>query len=104
MNFLEKLQKRWQLENLFQVVVVLIVFALTGFTVMFIKQPVLEWMGTDPQYSTLITILYYIFILPVYNVILLFYGFVFGQFHFFWGFEKRMWNRMTRRKPHEETE
>ena len=39
-----------------------------------------------------------ILILPVYNILLLFYGFVFGQFHFFWKFEKRMLSRMLNRK------
>jgi hypothetical protein len=41
------------------------------------------------------TVLYYIFILPLYNVILLGYGFVFGQFDFFWRFEKRFIRRLS---------
>lgn len=102
MNFLERLQKRWQLNSLGQVVTVLIVFALTGFSVMFLKQPLFKWIGTDPAYSTYFTILYYIFILPIYNLILLFYGFLFGQFQFFWTFEKKMWNRMKGQKTNED--
>jgi hypothetical protein len=42
-------------------------------------------------------------ILPVYNVFLLFYGFVFGQFRFFWNFEKRFFSRFSRRKNDTET-
>jgi len=37
---------------------------------------------------------YYFLILPIYNVILLLYGFIFGQFHFFWNFEKRLMRRL----------
>lgn len=104
MNFLERLKNRWNLSSLWQVVIVLIVFALTGFSVMFLKKPIFEWIGTNPDYELFFSILYYILILPVYNLILLFYGLIFGQFQFFWNFEKKMWYRMTRRKPHESSQ
>ena len=77
---------------------ILLVFACTGFTVLFIKRPLLEWLVGDKGNSTLATILYYVFILPIYNVILLAYGFLFGQFRFFWQFEKRMLERLFRRR------
>lgn len=93
-----KLQKRWNLKNGWQVLVVLVVFACTGFTVLFLKRPLFRWIEADPEYNTLFSILYYIFILPVYNIILLFYGFIFGQFRFFWEFEKRMFRRMAGKK------
>ena len=93
MNWLEKLKKRWNLQSGLQVVVVLIVFACTGFTILFIKKPVLTWLAGDEGNSTLASVLYYIFILPLYNVILLIYGFIFGQFKFFWAFEKRFMER-----------
>ncbi|MFY0625848.1 MAG: hypothetical protein JXR07_06125 [Reichenbachiella sp.] len=104
MNFLETLKERWQLGSLFQVLIVLIVFALTGFTVMFLKTPVLDLIQVNPDYSFYFSIIYYLLILPVYNLILLFYGALFGQFNFFWNFEKRMWNRLSGRKEDENTE
>jgi hypothetical protein len=73
------------------VVIVLLVFACTGFTVMFLKKPILKLLGTDS--STLASVAYYLLILPIYNIILLVYGFVFGQFRFFWEFEKRFIRR-----------
>lgn len=94
----EKLKSRWNLKNTYQVAVVLLVFACTGFTVLFLKKPIVSWISGSEENNTLFTILYYIFILPVYNVILLVYGFVFGQFAFFWQFEKKMWYRMTGKK------
>ncbi|MBU2913596.1 DUF6787 family protein [Reichenbachiella agariperforans] len=98
MGFLDKLQARWKLKNAWQVVVVLLVFACTGFSVMFLRKPIMGMITSSDQYEFLFTILYYIFILPVYLGILLFYGFLFGQFAFFWGFVKRTWYRMTRQK------
>jgi len=96
MGFLEKLKNRWKLDSIGQVVWVLVAFACTGFTIMFLKSPILDWIGGSESNQTLFTVLYYVFILPIYNIILLIYGFVFGQFAFFWNFEKRMWYRMTR--------
>lgn len=93
MNWLEKLKKRWKLESAWQVVVVLVVFACTGFTILFLKKPLLNWLAGEQGDTTLATVLYYIFILPLYNVILLGYGFIFGQFKFFWEFEKRFMAR-----------
>jgi hypothetical protein len=92
-RWVENLQYRWKVKNVWQVIVILIVFACTGFTVLFIKKPILQWLAGENGRSTLATVLYYIFILPLYNVILLGYGFLFGQFQFFWAFEKRFMER-----------
>ena len=97
----EKLKARWKLESTFQVIVVLVVFACTGFTIYFLKKPIVGLISSSEEYNTIYTILYYVFILPVYNVVLLIYGFIFGQFKFFWAFEKRMWNRMTGKKSND---
>ena len=96
--WIEHLKNKWKLENIWQVIVVLIVFACTGFTVLFIKKPLLEFLAGEKGDTVLASVLYYVFILPIYNVILLVYGFIFGQFNFFWEFEKRFFNRFRRKK------
>ena len=93
MKWVEKLKNRWKLESAWQVVIVLIVFACTGFTILFIKKPLLSWLAGEQGDTTLASVLYYIFILPLYNIVLLGYGFIFGQFKFFWEFEKRFMER-----------
>lgn len=103
MKLLQRLQQRWKLDKISDVIIVLIVFASTGFTVMFLKRGLLELVGVEDLNSPWFSVLYYIFILPIYNVILLFYGLMFGKFQFFWQFEVRMWNRMLGRKPNEDT-
>lgn len=94
MSWLTRLQARWQLKSVFQVIIVLIVFSCTGLTVVFIKGPVLQFFFGEDPLPVWASIAYYILILPVYNIILLFYGFVFGQFRFFWDFEKRFFKRI----------
>lgn len=93
-GWIERLRTRWKLKSAGQVVVVLFVFACTGFTVVFLKGPVLPLLAGEPPFSITTTILYYVLILPVYNIILLAYGFLFGQFRFFWEFEKRFVKRL----------
>jgi hypothetical protein len=96
MGWIDKLQRRWNVSSVFQVVIILVVFACTGFTVLFLKRPLFDYLyqGEVPWWASL---LYYVLILPVYNVILLFYGFIFGQFRFFWNFEKRFLARFSRK-------
>ncbi|MEJ0029417.1 MAG: DUF6787 family protein [Bacteroidota bacterium] len=83
MSWLDSLKERWKLGSLFQVVIVLVVFACTGFTVVFLRQPLFDYLFESGDRPLWASIVYYILILPVYNVFLLFYGFVFGQFRFF---------------------
>lgn len=94
MNWLEKLQKRWEVSSIWQVVVILIVFACTGFTVMFLKEPILALLAAQEERTIWFSVGYYLLILPVYNFVLLLYGMLFGQFRFFWAFEKRMLSSM----------
>lgn len=93
MNWIDKLKNRWKLKSTGQVMLVLLAFACTGFTILFLKRPLLGWLAGEQGDSTLATILYYLFILPVYNIVLLGYGFLLGQFQFFWEFEKRFMER-----------
>ncbi|MEQ8580286.1 MAG: prolipoprotein diacylglyceryl transferase [Marinoscillum sp.] len=98
MSWLNRLQTRWNLKSGFQVVMVLIVFACTGFTVLFLKRPVVAFFTGDGEQNIWFSVVYYLLILPIYNIILLFYGFLFGQFRFFWEFEKRTFRRLTGKK------
>jgi hypothetical protein len=96
-SWIQKLMHRWKLGSAFQVIIVLVVFACTGFTVLFIKKPILRFLAGEQGETITASVIYYLLILPLYNVILLAYGFLFGQFNFFWEFEKRFFNRIFRR-------
>ncbi len=94
MGWLDSLQKRWGVGHVRQVVLILFVFALTGTTVVLLKKPVLNWLFDGGERPLWATVLYYVLILPIYNVFLLLYGFLLGQFAFFWSFEKRFLDRI----------
>ena len=92
-NWIDKLKNRWKLDTGLQVAIILLVFACTGFTVVFIKKPIFSYFFPEDNTPLWATVIYYILILPIYNIFLLIYGFVFGQFRFFWNFEKRFFSR-----------
>lgn len=92
MSWIEKLKNRWGVKNGWQVLVILLVFACTGFTVMYTKRWVSHWLRIESTWA--IWLFNILVILPLYQVILLVYGWLFGQFAFFWAFEQKMFRRL----------
>ncbi|MCB0792837.1 MAG: prolipoprotein diacylglyceryl transferase [Flavobacteriales bacterium] len=92
-EWLQRLARRWKISP-GRALVVLLVFACTGTTVVLIKRPLLDRVAGDGQVPVIFSVLYYFLILPVYNLLLLIYGLLLGQFGFFWAFEKRLLKRV----------
>lgn len=98
-TWLEKLQEKWKLKSIWQVILVLLAFACTGMTVLYIKKPIFAFLGVEMGSGGFYkTVLYLLLVLPLYQLFLLFYGFIFGQFDFFWQKEKQFLRRITGRK------
>lgn len=91
-QIIEKMKQRWQVKSGLQVLLIIIVFALTGTTVMFMR----KWMVAEFEWAQndWFTYSYYWLIFPIYNILLLIYGFIFGQFRFFLEFEKKFFRRI----------
>lgn len=89
-------KQRWNITSNWQVFVILVVFAVTGSTSALLSKPILEFIGItkDTVSGWLYYPLYIILIFPVYQVLLVSFGFIFGQFKFFWAFEKKMLRSM----------
>ena len=93
---MNKLKKRWGIESNLQIVLILIVFAITGSTSAKLAGPLCELLGiTEDAFSWPIYWFFrIILIFPIYQVLLVFFGWLFGQFEFFWQFEKKMLGRL----------
>ena len=93
---MKKLKNKWGITSNFQLIVILIVFAITGSLSLWVAQPLLDLVGADK--GTMNVWLYYplriIIIFPAYQVLILIVGWVFGQFNFFWNFEKKVLVRL----------
>jgi hypothetical protein len=92
---MKELKKRWKIHSNFQLIIIFIVFAITGSTSAWLSKPACLWLGiTDEDFGYWYTPVRLIIIFPLYQVLLVLIGFSFGQFKFFWGFEKKMLKRM----------
>ena len=98
---MNKLKQKWGIDSNFQLIVIFVVFAITGSASVYVAKPFLELIGLDranfPD-AWWSGVIYWsmrlLIIFPIYQVLLVFFGWLFGQFQFFWGFEKKMLQRM----------
>jgi len=96
-GWLERLRTRWGLTSPGQVLVILIVFSVTGMSVVFLRKSFFAFLGFDAHTPIwLKSVSYVLFIFPAYQVLILIFGFLFGQFAFFWDKEKRMLQAVKR--------
>tara|TARA_R110000868_G_scaffold25624_3_gene99804 strand:- start:217 stop:534 length:318 start_codon:yes stop_codon:yes gene_type:complete len=98
---MEKLKERWGIKSNFAIIIILLVFALTGSSSLKIARPFLDYIGftrdifpSDWYFSTLYWSVRVLIIFPIYQVLLVVFGWLFGQFNFFWNFEKKMLKRL----------
>ena len=93
---MQKLKDRWGISSNIQVVLIFIVFAINGSFAAWVAKPLTEWLGLSLE--MLNPLLYWplriILIFVVYQTTLPIVGFVFGQFRFFWSFEKKFLKRV----------
>lgn len=93
---MEKLKKRWGIKSNFQILLICIVFAINGSFAAWVAIPVTSFFGLNPDdmNTTLYWLLRVLLIFPIYQLTLPIVGFVFGQFKFFWDFEKKFLSRI----------
>lgn len=93
---MEKLKARWNIEHNWQVIVIFIVFAVTGSTASYIGKPILSYLNVTPEiYSSLgYWVIRIVLLFVVYQFLLVCFGWIFGQHKFFWNFEKKMLRRI----------
>lgn len=93
---MDKLKQRWNIEHNWQIIVILIVFAITGSTASFIGKPILTFLNITPV--TFTTLGYWavriVLLFIMYQIMLVSFGWLFGQYKFFWAFEKKMLRRI----------
>jgi hypothetical protein len=74
-------------------VLVLVVFTCTGFTVAWLGRQIVEAIDVE-RFSLAYWLIWIFAMLPIYNVILLGYAFLFGKFTFFRAKQIKTWRRI----------
>jgi protoporphyrin/coproporphyrin ferrochelatase len=94
---IKKFKAKWNIVSNWQVLIILLVFSVTGSAALVVRKLVFGWIGITPDTALWIKIPLYILILfPAYQILLLIIGGAMGQFRFFFEFQKkslRIFNR-----------
>lgn len=93
---MEKLKHRWGIHNNWSIIAIFIVFAINGTFASWIAKPVTNLLGLSQEttHPWLFWILRILLIFPIYQATLPIVGWFFGQFKFFWAFEKKFLTRL----------
>lgn len=93
---MEKLKQRWGIDSNFQIIVIFIVFAITGSASAKLAAPLTGFIGLEEEMVSgwIYWPVRILLIFPIYQVLLVFFGWLFGQYKFFWAFEKKMLKRL----------
>jgi formyltetrahydrofolate-dependent phosphoribosylglycinamide formyltransferase len=89
---LKKLQRKWNV-NATDFFWIMICFAITGTTTAWVSKAITSWIEVS-KFSFAWWALKIAVLLIGYQVFLLFFGFCFGRFWFFWKYEKKLLSRL----------
>lgn len=87
----EGLKKRWKVNDNWQFAVIFLVFAITGSSAAKITGPLLKFFTVFKEMNPwAFNGVYIIATLVFYQFLLVFFGWLFGEFDFFWNFVKKI--------------
>tara|TARA_B100001250_G_scaffold376562_1_gene364931 strand:- start:14463 stop:14771 length:309 start_codon:yes stop_codon:yes gene_type:complete len=93
---MKRIKKKWGITSNFQLLIILIVFSVTGSLALLVAGPLIDILGVTKEllppwifWPARILIIF-----PTYQILILIIGTLFGQFEFFWNFEKKMLVRL----------
>jgi hypothetical protein len=91
----KKLEHKWVVNQRWEIIRIFIVFAITGSSSLFVGRPIIKALGITKENLNIVVyyILFTIIALIFYQILLVTFGWLFGQFKFFWEFEKKMLRR-----------
>ena len=93
---IEKIKELLKVESYLQLAIVLIVFAITGSLSLVVSDYLLILLNINKKDFGIIAyyILRILIIFPVYQFLLIIIGTIFGEFRYFWNFEKKFLKRL----------
>ena len=93
---IKNLKKFLKVESNFQFTIIMIVFAITGSLTLFLSDYLLIIFSITKESMNIYVFwaLRILIIFPIYQVLLIIIGTLFGQFNYFWSFEKKFLRRI----------
>ena len=93
---IEKLVNKFKANSIRHLFIIFIIFAISGSGSLFISSPILIALGLDKliTFYPLYIFVRIILIIPIYQFILIVTASLFGEFDYFWKFEKKFLQRL----------
>ena len=90
-GMIDKLKNKWNIQSNWDFIAIMLVFSLAGMSIGFFRRPIFHALGITAETPLWIKVVIYIpLIVPIYQMNLIIYGFLLGQFKFFWEKEKKL--------------
>ena len=98
MDLFNRLNKLFKTKSVYQLCIVFLVFGLSGSLSVFVSKPIIVFFKIDKYLDSnfLELIIRFLIIFPIYQIILLFVGTIFGQFRYFWNFQKHFFKKFKK--------
>ena len=80
-----KLKERWDIDSNRQFLLILVIFSISGMSVLYIRNIAFAWLGFSEQTPFWEEAIgWLLVVVPSYQLLFLFYGTLLGQFEFAW--------------------
>lgn len=90
----KRLKEKWKVESNLQLILIFIVFSISGSGALMVRKLVFHLIHYTPDWPIWMSATVYVLtIVPAYQMMLILFGTLFGQFEFFWKFEKKLLRR-----------
>ncbi len=95
-KLLNKLVKKFNAKSNRHLLIIFIIFALSGSGSLFLSSPILSAINLESfiTYYPIYVLIRIIIIIPIYQIMLIIIATIFGEFNYFWKFEKKFLQRL----------
>ncbi len=96
---IEKLIKRFNAKSFNHLVIIFVVFGISGTVTLIITEPIINLLKMTElfQNSLILLFLRVIILIPLYQIILILIGYIFGEFNYFYTFEKKIYKKILKK-------
>ena len=93
---IQNLIKKFNAKSKFHLFIIFLVFGLSGSFSLWISSPIMSALDLNNILNNypLYIFIRVIIIIPIYQLILIFFALIFGEFEYFWSFEKKFLKRI----------
>lgn len=89
-KFIQRMKKKYNLQSTFDLFIIMAVFSLAGMAIVLVKKPIFHFLGITAKTPFILKFLAWLAVVfPTYQINLLIFGLLLGQFSFFWEREKK---------------